>query len=40
VFMRHRPLFGPKRKSGARKIPGMLLGEIYVLRDLKVRAIE
>lgn len=40
VFMRHRPLFGPKRKSGARKIPGMLLGEVYVLRDLKVRAIE
>ena len=40
VFVRYRNKFGLKRKSGARRIPGMLLGEVYALRDLKVNAIE
>lgn len=39
VFMKYRGNFGVNRKSGARRIPGMLLGEVYVLRDLKVNAI-
>jgi REP element-mobilizing transposase RayT len=40
VYVENRDKFGVKRKSGARRIPGMLLGEVYALRDLKVRAIE
>ncbi len=40
VYVNNRDKFGVKRKSGARRIPGMLLGEMYALRDLKVRAIE
>jgi len=40
VFVRYRNKFGLKRKNGARRIPGMLLGEVYALRDLKVNAIE
>ena len=38
VFVRHREKFGPRRKDGARRIRGMRLPDIRVLRDLRVRA--
>lgn len=40
VFMKYRAKFGPKRKNGARPIRGVSLGEFYVLRDLRVGAVE
>ncbi len=40
VFRQYRDKFGPKRKTGARPIRGVNLGEVYVLRDLRVNAVE
>lgn len=40
VFRKYRDRFGAKRRSGARWIGGLLFGEFYVLRDLRVRAVE
>jgi len=36
VFARHREKFGPRRRSGARPIRGVPLGDLSVLRDLRV----
>ena len=39
VFKANRDLFGPKRKSGARKMRGIDLGGLHVLRDLQRRVL-
>ncbi|MBX3733532.1 MAG: transposase [Verrucomicrobiae bacterium] len=39
VFVQHRERFGAKRKDGARRIRGVPLPEICVLRDLQVRTV-
>lgn len=39
VFAQHREKFGAQRKDGARKIRGVPLDEIRVLRDLQVRTL-
>lgn len=39
VFVRHREKFGAKRKDGARRIRGVPLPGLTVLRDLQVRAV-
>ncbi|MBX3734960.1 MAG: transposase [Verrucomicrobiae bacterium] len=39
VFVHHRERFGAKRKDGARRIRGVPLPGISVLRDLQVRAV-
>ncbi|MFO1458397.1 MAG: transposase [Verrucomicrobiota bacterium] len=39
IFLRHREEFGPNRRDGARRIRGLPLLEIRVLRDLQVRAV-
>ncbi|MCW5558700.1 MAG: transposase [Verrucomicrobiae bacterium] len=39
MFVRHREKFGAKRKDGARKIRGVPLPGLSVLRDLQVRAV-
>jgi hypothetical protein len=39
VFLRHREKFGPRRKDGARRIRGLPLPDIRVLRDLQVRTL-
>jgi len=40
VFRKFRGRFGPKRKTGARRIRGIGLGDFYTLRDLRVNAIQ
>jgi hypothetical protein len=40
VFERERSRFGPNRKTGSRKMRGTDWGELRVLRDLRVQAIE
>ena len=39
VFVQHREKFGPVRKDGARRIRGVPLPDIRVLRDLRVRTV-
>mgnify|MGYP006915253304 FL=1 len=39
VFVQHREKFGPRRQNGARRIRGVPLLDIRVLRDLRVRAV-
>ena len=39
VFDRYRPLFGPRRRDGARPIRGAPLPTISTLRDLRVNAV-
>ncbi|MCW5559091.1 MAG: transposase, partial [Verrucomicrobiae bacterium] len=39
MFVRHREKFGAKRKDGARRIRGVPLPGLSVLRDLQVRAV-
>lgn len=39
VFLRYRPLFGPRRRDGARPIRGAPWTGLSTLRDLRVRAI-
>ena len=39
VFTQHREKFGAHRKDGARKIRGVPLDGIRVLRDLQVRTL-
>lgn len=36
-FTNQREFFGPKRMTGARKMRGITMGELHVLRDLQVR---
>ena len=36
LFATHRDWFGPKRKTGARRVKGLAGAERYVLRDLRV----
>jgi hypothetical protein len=37
IFKMHRKRFGPKRRTGARKLRGLVQGELFSLRDLKLR---
>jgi putative transposase len=36
VFRTYRTRFGPKRKSGARRMKGLADTELYTLRDLRL----
>ena len=40
VFQKYRGKFGARRKSGARRIRGVPMGELRVLRDLRVNAVS
>ena len=40
VFRRYRKRFGPRRKTGARKLRGLGLEKLRVLRDLRVSVIK
>jgi hypothetical protein len=37
IFKEHRKRFGPKRKSGARRMRGLADASLYTLRALRVR---
>jgi hypothetical protein len=40
VFAAHRDRFGPRRKTGARRVRGLTaLGDLVTLRDLRVDAV-
>ena len=39
VFARHREMFGPKRKDGARPIRALASFGLTALRNLRVRAL-
>jgi hypothetical protein len=40
VFAEYRDRFGPRRKTGARKLRGLVaLGELSTLRDLRVGSV-
>ena len=40
IFKSHRKQFGPKRKTGARRLKGLANPELYALRDLRVKVFE